>query len=92
MDGLVELPAVGGELLDARPALHVPQADGAVVTWNRPQRGGERSSHQKTRPSHVKGHGSERSGLISDAVGLYSLPDIRYSPFGSTARQVTASR
>lgn len=32
MDGLVELPAVGGELLDARSALHVPQTDGTVVT------------------------------------------------------------
>lgn len=66
VDGLVELPAVGGELLDARSALHVPQADGTVVTWrhNRPQRGGERSSHQNRRPSHVKGHSSlKRSHL-----------------------------
>lgn len=32
MDGLVELSAVGGELLDARSALHVPQTDGTVMT------------------------------------------------------------
>lgn len=31
MDGLVELLAVGRELLDARLALEVPQSDGAVV-------------------------------------------------------------
>lgn len=33
VDGLFELLAVSGELLDARLALHVPQTDGAVVTW-----------------------------------------------------------
>lgn len=33
MDGLVELLAVGRELLDAGLALQVPQADGAVVAW-----------------------------------------------------------
>lgn len=33
VDGLVELLAVGRELLDARLALEVPEADGAVVTW-----------------------------------------------------------
>lgn len=32
VDRLLELLAVGGELLDARFTLHVPQADGAVVT------------------------------------------------------------
>lgn len=31
MDGLLRLLAVGGELLDAGLALHVPQTDGAVV-------------------------------------------------------------
>lgn len=31
VDGLVKLLAVGGELLDARLALEVPQTDGAVV-------------------------------------------------------------
>lgn len=38
VDGLLELLAVSGELLDARLALHVPQADGAVVTWQEEQR------------------------------------------------------
>lgn len=33
VDRLLELLAVGGELLDARLALHVPQTDRAVVTW-----------------------------------------------------------
>lgn len=33
VDGLLELLAVGGELLDARLALHVPQTDRAVVAW-----------------------------------------------------------
>lgn len=32
VDGLAELPAVGGEFLDACSALHVPQTDGTVVT------------------------------------------------------------
>lgn len=35
MDGLLELLAVSGELLDARLALHVPQTDRAVVTWRK---------------------------------------------------------
>lgn len=38
VDRLLKLLAVGGELLDARFTLHVPQTDGAVVTWE----GGER--------------------------------------------------
>ncbi len=33
VDRLLELLAVGGELLDARLDLHVPQTDRAVVTW-----------------------------------------------------------
>lgn len=42
VDGLVQLPAVGGELLDAGPALQVPQADGAVVTWTHSQSEGRK--------------------------------------------------
>ncbi|MEQ2301194.1 hypothetical protein AMECASPLE_033398 [Ameca splendens] len=33
VDGLVKLLSVGGELLDAGLTLHVPQTDGAVMTW-----------------------------------------------------------
>lgn len=43
MDGLLELLPMSGELLDAGSALHVPQTDGAVVTWG----GGVRTANQK---------------------------------------------
>ena len=32
VDGLVELPAVGAELLQTRPGLHGPETDRAVMT------------------------------------------------------------
>lgn len=46
VDRLFELLAVSGELLDARLALHVPETDGAVVTWKRErdQRGWRKES------------------------------------------------
>lgn len=47
MDGLVQLPAVGGELLHAGAALQVPQADGAVVTWTHNQSEGRKGAAAK---------------------------------------------
>lgn len=40
VDGLLALLAVSRELLHARLALQIPQADGAVVTWGREQKKG----------------------------------------------------
>lgn len=42
VDGLLALLAVGRDLLDARLAVQVPQAQGAVVTWGGRGAGGQR--------------------------------------------------
>lgn len=59
VDRLLELLTVGGELLDARFALHVPQADGAVMTWRDRQK---RFNH-KYESDHKRTDGHLISGL-----------------------------
>lgn len=80
VDGLLELLPVGGELLDAGFTLQVPQADGGVVAW-REEEGREPLIMTDRNVSEVRVWETR-----------YLLPDIRYSPLGSTAKLVTASR
>lgn len=88
MDGLLELLPVRCELLDARFTLQVPQADGRVVTCREQQLSPSFEAQRGSIFVQLRGNG----GSPGREESCYLLPDIRYSPLGSTAKLVTASR